>query len=242
MNGKQIPLIQDPDEITVEWMPQALTAGRATSGCPHLDAVEVERLSEVANMLGNLYRCRLIAPGGVAADPASVIVKFPTSNPMAFRPAKWLSLHRREYLFYRDVVALGHLRVPSLLYGDFEPSSHRSVLVLEDLADMKSVRQVEGANTAQTQQAIRAIAGFQGQFWEAVDNPSVSARAPFITTKGSRITEAIYLLVLPPPWNASTTCSLPQRANGRRRSELESPPISPPFPPARRPSCMATIG
>ena len=38
-------------------------------------------------MLGNLHRCRLVAPGGVTANPASVIVKFPTSNPKAFRLA-----------------------------------------------------------------------------------------------------------------------------------------------------------
>ena len=196
MNTEQIPLIQHADQITVEWMRQALATGGATN-CPRIDALEIERLTEVDNMLGNLYRCRLIAPGGVTGTPASVIVKFPTSNPMALRLAKWLSLHRREYVFYRDVAACGHIRVPSLLYGDFDGRSHRSVLVLEDLAGMKSIRQIEGANAEQAQQAIRGIAGFQGQFWEAVDEPSLSACGPFITTKGSRIMQAIYLLILP---------------------------------------------
>ena len=142
---QRIPLIRRADEITAEWMQQALAAGGATD-CPHLDTVEVERLSDVTSMLGNLFRCRLIAQGSAAASPASVIVKLPTSNAMAFRLAKWLSLHRREYVFYRDIAARGHLRVPALFYGDFDGRSHRSVLVLEDLdlAGVKSISHIEG--------------------------------------------------------------------------------------------------
>ena len=193
---QRIPLIRRAGEITAEWMQQALAAGGATD-CPPLDAVEVERLSDVTSMLGNLFRCRLIAQGGAAVSPASVIVKLPTSNAMAFRLAKWLSLYRREYVFYRDIAARGHLRVPALFYGDFDARSHRSVLMLEDLADMKSISHVEGVNAEQAQRAIREIAGFQGQFWEATDEPSLSACGAFLTTKESRIMQTLYLLTLP---------------------------------------------
>ena len=197
MNAPQIPLIQSPDAITAEWMQQALAAG-GVAECPQVAAVEVDRLSDVTSMLGNLYRCRLSAPGGVPAVPASVIVKFPTSNSLAFRLAKWLSLHRREYVFYRDIAASGHIRVPSLLYGDYALRSHRSVLVMEDLAGMRSISQVDGATEAQTQRAIREIAGFQGQFWEARDDPSLSACGGFLSARESRIMQTIYLLTLPP--------------------------------------------
>ena len=197
MNGKQIPLIQTSDEITAEWMQQALAAGGAID-CPSIAAVEAERLSEVTNMLGNLYRCRLIAPGGVAAVPASVIVKFPTSNALAFRLAKWLSLHRREYVFYQDIAALGCIRVPSLFYGDYDRRSNRSVLVLEDLGGMNSISQVQGATVEQAQRAIREIAGFQGRFWEVANDPSLSACGPFLSTGESRIMQTLYLLTLPP--------------------------------------------
>ena len=42
----RIPLLQDADAITAEWLQQALAAG-AASGFPQLDAVEVERMSDV---------------------------------------------------------------------------------------------------------------------------------------------------------------------------------------------------
>ena len=196
MSKERTPLIRDADEITAEWMRQALTVG-GVADCQHIDALEIEGLSEVTNMMGSLYRCSLFAPGGAAAGPASVIVKMPGSNAMTLRLAKWLSLHRREYVFYRDIGALGRIRAPSLLYGDFDTRSHRFVLVLEDLAGMKSLSQIEGLNAEQARRAIRNIAGFQGHFWDAVDEPSLSACGPFLSTRESRIMQTLYLLTLP---------------------------------------------
>ena len=101
MERQQIPLISDAGEITAEWMRQALAAGGA-SVASEIAAVEVERLSDVTNALGNLYRCRLTVKNSEAAGPASVIVKLPGDNALALRFARWMSLHRREYLFYRE--------------------------------------------------------------------------------------------------------------------------------------------
>ena len=58
--------------------------------------------------------------GGPAANPASVVVKIPTSNALAFRLARRLSLHRREYVYYRCIAPHSPVRVPSLFYGDFD--------------------------------------------------------------------------------------------------------------------------
>ena len=95
MDRQRIPLIRDAGEITAEWLRQALAAGGAAEAS-EITEVEVEQLSDVTNALGNLYRCRLIARGGEAADPASVIVKLPSANALAIRFARWLSLHRRR--------------------------------------------------------------------------------------------------------------------------------------------------
>ena len=192
----RIPLLEDADGVTAEWMQQALAAGGA-SALPRIESLEVEKLSEVTNALGNLFRCRMTAPGGGAADPASVIVKMPTSNPLAFRLARWLSLHRREYVYYRDIAPHGQVRVPSLLYGDFDASSHRFVLVLEDLEGMEGVPQIVGVGVARARRAIREIAALQGRFWEATGDPALSACGAFLTTGESRIMQTIYLLTLP---------------------------------------------
>ena len=193
---KRIPIPEHADDVTAEWMQQALAAGGA-SDIPEMDALEVERLSDVTNALGNLFRCRLVARGGVAASPASVIVKLPTSNALAFRLAKWLSLHRREYVYYRDIAPHSHVRVPSLFYGDLDARSHRFVLVLEDLGGMEAIPQIDGVGVARARRAIREIAGFQGRFWEATDEPALAACGAFLTAGESRIMQTLYLLTLP---------------------------------------------
>ena len=132
----RIPIPAQADDITVEWIQQALAAG-GLSDFPELDALEIEKVSDENNMLGHVYRCHMTARGDAPLKPASVIVKLPTSAKSAFKFAKWMSLYRREFVFYRDIAAHGHIRVPSLYYCDFDARSHHFVLLLEDLGDME---------------------------------------------------------------------------------------------------------
>ena len=196
MDPNPVPLIQDAGEITTEWIRRALAAGGA-SPAPDIAAVEVEQLADVVNALGNLYRCRLMIADGQAANPATVIVKLPSSDAMAFRFSRWLSLHRREHVFYRDIAPLGYVRAPKLFYGDFDQDSNRFVLVLEDLGHLRGIPQSIGVDATRARHAIRQLAGLQGRFWEAADNPALSACGDFLNTRQSRIMQTVYLLTLP---------------------------------------------
>ncbi len=192
----RIPFPERAEDITVEWMQQALAAGGASNGL-EIESLEIDRLSNVANAMGNLFRCRVIARGGVAANPASVIVKLPTSNSFALRLARWLSLYRREFVYYRDIAPHVWLRVPSLLYGDLDARGHRFVLVLEDLGGMEAIPQSAGVGIERARLAIREIAGFQGRFWDAADESALAACGAFLTTKQRRVMQSLYLLTLP---------------------------------------------
>ena len=196
MDRQRIPLIRDAGDITVEWMRQALAAG-GTSAASEIAEVEVEKLGEVTNALGNLYRCHLTLGDGQAADPASVIVKLPSSDAMAFRFSRWLSLHRREYVFYRDISPYGYVRAPTLFYGDFDPDTNRFVLVIEDLGHMRGIRQSVGVDAARARNAIQQLAGLQGRFWETADEPALSACGEFLSTGQRRIMQTVYLLTFP---------------------------------------------
>ena len=193
---KRIPLLDRAEDITAEWMQQALAGGGA-SDPPEIQSLEVDRLSDVTNAMGNLFRCRVIARSGVAASPASVIVKLPTSNALALRLAKWLSLHRREFVYYRDIAPHTRMRVPSLLYGDLDARSHRFVLVLEDLGGMEAIPQSVGVGVERARRAVREIAGLQGRFWEAAGEPALAACGEFLNARQRRIMQTLYLLTLP---------------------------------------------
>lgn len=196
MDRQAVPLIREAGEITAEWMREALAAGGAAAAA-EIAAVEVERLSEVTNALGNLYRCRLTAGDGGAADPGSVIVKLPGTDALALRFARWMSLHRREYVFYRDMAGQGHVRTPALFYGGFDERSHDFVLVLEDLGGMEAVPQSAGMDAARARAAVGAAAALHGRFWEAAEDKALAACGAFLTTRESRIMQTVYLLTLP---------------------------------------------
>ena len=196
MDKEGIPLIEESEEITADWARRALAAGGLATAS-EITEVKVEKLSGVTNALGNLYRCRLIGQDGKAFDPASVIIKLPSDDPMAYWFAKWLSLHRREYVFYKDISSRGFVRVPTYYYGQFDPKSHRFVLALEDLGGMEAIRQVPGFDEAHARRAIHSIAMLQGRCWETSDKPDLSGFGEFLSTKQSRIMQAVTLLTLP---------------------------------------------
>ena len=189
-------LCDDPAAIDADWMRRALAAG-GVADCPALRDVVVEDLGSATNAFGRLLRCHLTTDGGVAADPATVIVKLPTANRMAFRFAKWLAMHERECLYYRRLARQARIRSPVPLYGDFDENTHRFVLVLEDLRDLEVPVQVAGVSTGRARLAVREIARLHGQFWGAVDHPALAGCSDVLGPKFRRLMQIACLLCLP---------------------------------------------
>ena len=189
-------LCDDPAAIDAVWMQRALAAG-GVSDCPAIRDVVVEDLGSATNAFGRLLRCHLTTDGGLAADPATVIVKLPTANRRAFRFAKWMSMHERECLYYRRLARQARIRSPVLLYGDFDADTHRFVLVLEDLRDLEAPVQAAGVPAGRARLAVREIAGLHGQFWGAVDHPALAGCSDVFGPKFRRFMQIACLLCLP---------------------------------------------
>ena len=189
-------LCDDPAAIDADWMQRALAAGGA-SDSPAIRDIVVEDLGSATNAFGRLLRCHLITDGGFAAAPATVIVKLPTADRRAFRFAKWLSMHEREYLYYRRLARHARIRSPALLYGDFDEDTHRFVLVLEDLRDLEVPVQVAGVEAGRARLAVREIAKLHGQFWGAVDHPALSGCCDVLGPRFRRFMQIACLLCLP---------------------------------------------
>ena len=189
-------LCDDPATIDADWMQRALAAGGAYDG-PAIRDVVVEDLGSATNAFGRLLRCHLTTDGGVAANPATVIVKLPTADRRAFRFAKWLSMHERECAYYRRIAPHARIRSPVLLYGDFDADTHRFVLVLEDLRDLEAPVQVAGVPAGRARRAVQEIARLHGQFWGAVDQPALAGCSDVLGPRFRRFMQAACLLCLP---------------------------------------------
>ena len=189
-------LCDDPATIDADWMQRALAAGGA-SDYPAIRDVVVEDLGSASNAFGRVLRCHLTTDGDLAADPATVIVKLPPADRRAFRFARWMWMHERECLYYRRLARHAPIRSPALLYGDFDEATHRFVLVLEDLRDLEVPVQVAGVAPGRARLAAREIATLHGQFWGAVDCPTLSGCRDIFGPKIRRFMQIAYLLFLP---------------------------------------------
>ncbi len=189
-------LCDSPQDITVAWMQEALTAS-GLFGAPRVDSVEVDNLGTATNVFGTVLRCRLIARDDSSPIPGTVIVKLPGTDGKALRFARWLSLHKREYDYYRCAAANAPMRSPSLYYGAFEARDHRFVLVLEDMHPMETIPQSVGVEDARARLALQEAARMHGQYWNAADRPPLSSLYDTLNTRCARILQTVYLICLP---------------------------------------------
>lgn len=184
------------DDITRDWMWHALSVGSEIN-LPELRSVQIEDVGSVRGLFSDVVRCRLSWDKSMAGLPASVVVKFPSADATTARIARILRLYRREHEFYRRVARTLPLRAPEMLYGDSDSLGRRFVLVLEDLAGVTSVPQVDGAADAQTMTAVRAIARMHALYWDDVGGSTV-ARFPDYTRQYRRWAQIGYVLNLAP--------------------------------------------
>lgn len=187
---------ETPNDITTEWIRQALTHSGGTA-LPSVAGVDVENIGAGVGLVGTILRCHLSYPDDAVDAPQSVIVKLHSSHPETVQTARRLRLYAREYAFYRDIARQVPLRSPALLYGDFDESDHRFALVLEDLVDMSTVDQVDGASEAQAKTAVREIARMHGAYWDRVDQPPVAGLHESASPERARLVQQVYLASLP---------------------------------------------
>ncbi len=185
------PIPENGSSINTEWIRRALAAAGGRIA-PPVD-IRVEEIGVGAGIMGQVMRCHL--DYGEADDPAptSLVVKLPSVNAKNRRIGKRLALYRREYDFYRSLASHLAVRTPRLVYGDFERSSHRFVLVLEDIRGLTVVDQIAGANPAQAKQAIRALAHMHGACWDRIHEPPLRGAYDSTNPKLRAIVQVVYL-------------------------------------------------
>ena len=166
------PIPDDGRSIDLDWIRRAFVAGGGRF--PRPTGIRVEEVGVGSGVMGQVMRCHLDYAETKDTAPASVIVKLPSVNAKNRRMGKRLALYRREYDFYRSLAPRFPVATPRLIYGDFEPKSHRFVLVLEDIRGMTVADQIAGASPAQARQAIRALARMHGAHWNRTHEAPVS--------------------------------------------------------------------
>ncbi len=197
------PIPSEPEEVTAQWMQQALTAGGAPD-LPPVREIAWEEIGSGVGFLGTILRCQIMydAPktstGRKTFAPETVIVKLPSPLAKNRRLGRRLGLHRQGYDFYRLIAPQAPVRSPALLYGDYQAGGDRFVLVLEDFGGWQTVSHFEGASPEQTRRAIRAIAKLHGTYWNRTDQPPLNMFTDSFSPRRRMLVQLVYLAHLAP--------------------------------------------
>ncbi|MXY93837.1 MAG: phosphotransferase [Caldilineaceae bacterium SB0670_bin_27] len=186
---------ENGNSLTVDWIQRALSAG---GDLPSIRNIAVEDIGAGSGTIGAILRCGLTYHHDVPDMPKSVVIKLSSDDKKSLRIAKLLSMYKREYFCFRQLAQSIPMRLPELLYGDFDSRTHRFVMVLEDLGHMEHMDQIIGASAERAMHAIRSVAALHGRFWNRLDQPPASDFLASVGGPRPWLSQLIYLGCLPP--------------------------------------------
>jgi hypothetical protein len=146
------------DDVTPAWL-------RDATGLPCED-VEPTQIGVGVGVSSALYRVALRGGG----CPSSVIVKLPALDEAAVFTSTVLRMYIREVAFFERLAAEVPVRVPALHYGAVDPDTSRFVVVMEDMAGMRIIDQLEGMTIEDTEVAVDALAAWHATWWRKADH------------------------------------------------------------------------
>jgi len=174
-------------EVDSAWMTAVLRTSGAIDETTSVLELDSAPFAVGAGLLSLLYRTSLTYTGG--SGPATVIVKFPTDDPMQRGVCDALGFYARELEFYRSFAAdapFGTAQCHAAVEGD---AGTDFVVVMEDLSHLDAVDQRDGCSWEQSLESVRMMARFHAR-WQAT--PELAGLAElFLPIKNDMYTVAL---------------------------------------------------
>jgi hypothetical protein len=153
--------------VTPEWMTGVLRkAGHDVT----VSGVTGKRVG--TGQVGESVRFTLSYKGDQKGAPASVVGKFPSSDPESRATGVNFGNYIREVNFYRELADSAGLTTPVCHHADVDPETSDFVLIMEDLAPAVPGDQMKGTTVAEAGLVLEEAAKFHASHWndEALDN------------------------------------------------------------------------
>ena len=155
-----LTLMSIPDgirSVTAEWLTEALALGEADRDAA-VTSFRMERVGEEQGWIGELARFELSYSEPVEGAPSSLVVKFSPPDPNVV-----FSMH--EVRFYREIASGQEFCVPGFYYGEVDPRTGASVLLLEDLSRLRTVSFLDGCTPEEAEAAVKALVAIHAAWW-----------------------------------------------------------------------------
>ena len=159
------------DEVTAEWLCEALRAGHRSLKPLIINTIRIEQIAQDSGFSSLLYRIHLTGDPGV---PLTVIVKLAAQS-----EARWamdmLSGYRRELSFYQCVAGKAPINTPHVYAAGMAADSADFVLVLEDLQDWDNADHLAGLSMHQARLCIERLASLHAWSVTTADATALDA-------------------------------------------------------------------
>ena len=154
--------------ITLEWLNEVLHASGYLRDA-NIVSLSREPCGAGEGFVSDMARLTLKYDKESDELPNTMIVKMPTTFRSALGVALQYNLYEREIRFYTEVAPKSPIRVPNVIYSDYDSEAKKYILILEDCACYKMIDQIEGLNYEQVKTIINAIVDFHARWWDAPD-------------------------------------------------------------------------
>ncbi len=158
-----VDLVLRPDEITVEWLNQAMAQAGVLDGT-EIRAFEYELIG--TGKMGDNARFTLQYAGERGSAPATVVGKFAAADDTARAMASAGGAYYNEVMFYREFAPRTTMSTPRIYADALSEDKTEFVLLMEDMAPAQPGNNLEGASRQQAErplaEAARLAAAFYG--------------------------------------------------------------------------------
>lgn len=171
------------EEVTKEWLECLLQ--ETIPGCHPLRSFSLEPIG--TGQMSRNVRLFLEYEGNEGRAPASLVLKFPSADPLSRATATALRSYETEARFYRTIARRVFLPVPRCYFARLEPETGGFLIVLEDLASAQPGDQLRPLTLREVRAALSSLARIHGATW---DHPKIRQQLWLVRPSEERAQEA----------------------------------------------------
>lgn len=155
-------ILQGPDDLSAAW----LTGVLEQSGAVRSASVTAFTTAPIGTgQMGDAFRVGLTYDRAEPDAPATVVIKFATTNEQSRATGVALRSYEIEIEVYRTVLPRLAMRTPRCHHAEVDPATGWFTLVLEDMAPAVQGDQLAGLTADQVEGAVVALADLHGPCW-----------------------------------------------------------------------------
>jgi hypothetical protein len=185
-------LLASEKDITPTWVEGVMRGSGNLEDGVTVTSVATERIGEGVGILSILQRVTPTYSGATKA-PKSIVVKYPTDDPVQRGTADALALYSREILFYRDCAPSAPFKTAKCYGQAIENDNTNFTIAMEDISHYRPLNQLDGVSLSDAKIMLEKLADFHAMWW---NSPKLEAMQNIFPP----ILNPTYEMVLPMLW------------------------------------------